>query len=156
MHDEPDADLNVRRGVISDAQTLVAYNQAMALETEGKELPPDVVAAGVAGLFERPEHGFYLVAERAGLPVGSLMVTPEWSDWRGGFFWWVQSVYVPAEYRRTGVYRALYGSVLEAAAAETDVRGVRLYVERENTGARAVYERLGMDETPYRLYEALL
>ncbi len=156
MHDEPDAVLTVRRGRTDDADMLVAYNQAMALETEGKELPGDVVAAGVAGLLERPEHGFYLVAERGGAPVGSLMVTPEWSDWRGGFFWWVQSVFVPAKHRRTGVYRALYASVLAAADAEADVRGVRLYVERENTGARAAYERLGMEETPYRLYEALL
>ncbi|MDF1702208.1 MAG: GNAT family N-acetyltransferase, partial [Planctomycetota bacterium] len=105
---------------------------------------------------ERPAHGFYLVAERSGTTAGSLMITPEWSDWRGGFFWWIQSVYVAPDHRRTGVYRALYDQVQAYAQEADDVIGIRLYVERENEGAREVYRRLGMEETPYRLYESSL
>jgi len=143
----------LRRGTLADAPLLAGFNRAMARESEGVEIPEPVALAGVEGLFARPDHGFYLVAEAAGGLVGSLMVTPEWSDWRNGFFWWVQSVYVLPEHRRRGVYRALYEQVLGEARAQAAVCGVRLYVERENTSARRVYARLGMQETPYRLYE---
>lgn len=146
--------VQVRRATRADAEQIAAFQEAMAVETEDRPLDPAVIRAGVEGLFARPEHGFYLVAERAGEVAGSLMVTPEWSDWRGGFFWWVQSVFVRAEHRRAGVYRALYEHVHAQAVQAEDVIGIRLYVERENTGARATYERLGMHETHYRLYEA--
>lgn len=148
--------LHIRRGSTADAPTIAAFQEAMAAETEDKPLDAAVVLAGVQGLLERPAHGFYLVAERSGATAGSLMVTPEWSDWRGGFFWWIQSVYVDPAHRRTGVYRALYEEVRRQATREGGVIGIRLYVERENTGAREVYNRLGMDETPYRLYESPL
>ncbi len=151
-----DIPCTVRRASQADADTLVRFNCAMAHETEDKGLDAEVVERGVRGLFERPDHGFYLVAERDGDVAGSLMVTPEWSDWRDGFFWWVQSVYVQADHRRTGVYSALYEAVRTRARAASDVCGIRLYVERENTGAREVYSRLGMEETAYRLYEELL
>ncbi len=146
----------VRQATPTDIAALVAHNCAMAHETEGKELDPAVVECGVRGLLARPEHGFYLVAENRGAVVGSLMVTPAWSDWRDGFFWWVQSVYVAHEHRRTGIYRSLYDEVRTEARENENVCGLRLYVERENKAARDVYRRLGMDETSYRLYEELL
>ncbi|MDJ0522864.1 MAG: GNAT family N-acetyltransferase [Planctomycetota bacterium] len=147
---------SVRRATPQDTDVLVAHNCAMAHETEGKELEPDVVTRGVERLLHLPEHGFYLVAERDGKVVGSLMVTSEWSDWRDGFFWWVQSVYIAPDHRRTGIYRSLYDEVRTEAREAEDVRGLRLYVEQTNRNARAVYARLGMDETSYRLYEELL
>ena len=145
--------IHVRTATVDDATVIAGFQQSMAAETEDKPLDPTVVLAGVRGLFDRPAHGFYLIAQRGDDVAGSLMVTPEWSDWRGGFFWWIQSVYVDPVHRRAGVYRALHSEVLARAASEGDVIGVRLYVERENEGARQVYRRLGMDETPYRLYE---
>ncbi len=145
--------IHVRRGTSEDAATIAGFQRAMADETEDKALHADVVEAGVHGLLARPEAGFYVVAERAGEVAGSLMVTPEWSDWRNGWFWWVQSVYVAPAHRRAGIYRALYTHVRKEAAATSDVCGLRLYVERENDGAREVYLRLGMEETSYRLYE---
>ena len=148
----PDA-IHVRPGTADDVDVIARFQEAMAAETEDKPLDPAVVRAGVRGLLDRPEHGFYLVAQRGDAAAGSLMVTPEWSDWRGGFFWWIQSVYVDPDHRRTGVYRALHEAVRAQAAAHGEVIGIRLYVERENDGARAVYARLGMEETPYRLYE---
>jgi GNAT superfamily N-acetyltransferase len=147
-------ELGIRRGTQRDVPTIAAFNRAMARETEQRELATDAVEAGVRGLLARPQAGFYLVAEEAGEAVGSLMVTPEWSDWRNAYFWWVQSVYVVPAARRRGVYRALYGHVRELAAGQSDVCGFRLYVERENRAARDTYLALGMVETPYRLYEA--
>lgn len=146
---------NLRRADARDADALVEFNLAMARETEAKELAPEVLRAGVAHFIERPRYGFYLVAEDAGCVVGSLMVTYEWSDWRDGLFWWIQSVYVLPSHRRRGVYRRLYEHVKRLAAEAPEVRGFRLYVEKENRAAQATYERLGMDETHYKMYEEL-
>ena len=148
--------LRIRDAAEADVAALVAFNRAMASETEAKALDPVRLERGVRGLLARPEAGFYLVAEHGGVVGGALLVTPEWSDWRDGWFWWVQSVYVAPGARRQGLYGALYAEVQARARAAGDVRGLRLYVERENEDARAVYERLGMHETAYRLYEALL
>lgn len=145
--------ITVREAVEGDVVTIAAFNSAMAVETEGKELEPAVVLAGVAAVVRRRELGFYLVAEVDGEVSGQLMITTEWSDWRNGFFWWVQSVYVKPEFRRVGVYSRLYERVREMALAAGDVRGIRLYVAKENVPAQRVYERLGMGDSGYLLYE---
>jgi GNAT superfamily N-acetyltransferase len=145
---------SIRLGNQSDLQALVAFNRAMAKETEGIDLAPEVVAAGVAGLLERPEQGFYLVAEASGTVIGCLMVTHEWSDWRNGLFWWIQSVYVTPAHRRRGVYKKLYEYVKQSASRE-NVCGFRLYVDKENRTAQQAYEALGMRETDYKIFEAL-
>ena len=148
-----DAVIAVRRATIDDVPALVRFNVALARETEHRELSPPNVGAGVKALFNRPAYGFYLVAEVGTTTVGGLMITFEWSDWRNGVYWWVQSVYVEPAYRRRGVYRALYAKVRDLAAADRTVCGFRLYVEKNNAVAQTTYRRLGMAETPYRLFE---
>jgi GNAT superfamily N-acetyltransferase len=143
----------VRAAAASDHAKLVAFNQAMAAETEDKPLNEDVLSAGVRRLLEAPEYGTYYVAERGDEVIGALMVTTEWSDWRNGLFWWIQSVYVAPEHRRSGVYRALHTHVRDLARAHPGVCGLRLYVERENHVAMRTYARLGMHETVYRMFE---
>jgi GNAT superfamily N-acetyltransferase len=128
----------------------------MAEETEGKALDPETTRRGVRALFDDPSRGFYLVAERGGTVVASLMITTEWSDWRNGQFWWIQSVYVRPSDRRTGVYTALHRAVRRRARNAAEVCGLRLYVERGNTPARDTYEALGMTEASYRMYEEML
>ncbi len=150
---------SVRHGSANDIGALADFNICMALETESLKLKPEVITAGVRGMVERPERGFYLVVEchdtdSPGI-VASLMVTTEWSDWRNGLFWWIQSVYVLPDYRRMGLYRRLYDHVRNLAATEPEVCGFRLYVEKDNTRAQATYSTLGMVETDYRLYEQL-
>ncbi|GAA0700394.1 GNAT family N-acetyltransferase [Dyella marensis] len=125
----------------------------MAWETESKRLDPEVLARGVAAVFDEPRRGFYLVAERDGEPVGCLLVTYEWSDWRCGDFFWIQSVYVTASARRGGVFRAMYEAVV-ARAREARAVGVRLYVETENERAQRTYAGLGMERCHYFMYEA--
>ena len=147
--------IHIRAARPGDADTIAAFNIAMAFETEGKQLLPEVIGAGVRRLLADPQLGFYLVAEADGAIAGSLMVTTEWSDWRNGRFWWIQSVYVPAQWRRSGVFRALYGHVTREAAAQPDVCGLRLYVEHENTEAQATYRSLGMRATDYLMFEEL-
>ncbi len=148
--------LVVRRAVVEDVAAIVSFNRSMALETEGKELPAAVITAGVEGLFRRPEYGFYLVAEAGAAVVGCLLVTFEWSDWRNGLMWWIQSVYVDSEWRGRGVSRRLYERVKALAAGDGGVRGFRLYVEKENLAAQRAYAALGMEETCYKLFEDLV
>lgn len=147
--------LQIRRADAGDADVIAGFNVAMAEETEGKRLLPDVVARGVRRLLAEPALGFYLVALAHGEVVATLMVTTEWSDWRNGRFWWLQSVYVRPGWRRRGVFRALYAHVTAAAQTQPDVCGFRLYVERDNHAAQATYRALGMHETDYLLLEQL-
>jgi len=147
------ADLVIRDATASDVAFIADANAAMALETEHKTLDPATLARGVAAVFEQPARGFYLIAEQGGRAVGCLMITREWSDWRDGDWWWLQSVYVVPTARRGGVFRALHAAVEQRAAAERDVIGLRLYVERNNARAQATYASIGLNETDYRLYE---
>jgi ribosomal protein S18 acetylase RimI-like enzyme len=150
----------VRKGAAGDIESIASFNILMAEETENLRLDPGVILAGVNGMIENPERGFYLVVENSENTdpeiVGSLMITTEWSDWRNGTFWWIQSVYVLPEFRRRGLYRLLYEQVRELARGSHDVCGFRLYVEKDNTTAQATYRNLGMEETDYRLYEELV
>jgi ribosomal protein S18 acetylase RimI-like enzyme len=143
----------VRIGEEKDADALAKSNIAMAWETEQKRLSPPTVADGVKSLLSNPRYGFYVVGEIDGEIVGSLMVTYEWSDWRDALFWWIQSVYIKPEFRNQGVYRRLYEYVKEKASQETNICGLRLYVERDNIRAQKTYERVGMSRTPYMMYE---
>jgi len=144
--------LSVRPATSADHVSIVDFNAAMAVETEDKGLDRAALERGVARMLSEPEFGFYLIAEREGEVAGQLMVTFEWSDWRDGQFWWIQSVYVPRAFRRTGVYRALHEAVA-ARAREAGACGLRLYVEQENANAQEVYRRMGMDRTHYQLFE---
>ena len=146
-------DLVIRRAAPMDAAILAANNRAMALETEGKVLDTATTLRGAAALIADESKGFYLIAERASEVAGQLMVTYEWSDWRNGTFWWIQSVYVSPASRRGGIFRALYRRVREMAADAGDVCGIRLYVETANARAQSTYVALGMQRSHYELYE---
>jgi GNAT superfamily N-acetyltransferase len=148
-------DLSIRIATAADADAMIAFNQAMALETEGKRLSAEVLRPGVEAVFADPQKGFYVVAESDRRVVGGLMVTFEWSDWRNAWFWWIQSVYVLPEARGTGVFRRLYYHVKARAAGE-NVCGFRLYVETENTRAQGVYQKLGMSRSHYLMYEEMI
>ncbi|MCP3952258.1 MAG: GNAT family N-acetyltransferase, partial [Desulfobacterales bacterium] len=137
----------------TDADTIARFNQAMALETENKVLADEVIGAGVRALMQNPRDGFYVVAVVAKDIAASLLVTSEWSDWRNGFFWWIQSVYVKNEFRRQGLYSAMYRFVKNEAVRRSDICGFRLYVEQANARARQTYEYLGMERSNYVMYE---
>lgn len=152
--------LKIRKASLADVSEIIEFNIRMAAETEQKELLREEIEPGVHGLFNRPQYGFYVVAEAGGKVVGSLMVTYEWSDWRNGVFWWIQSVYVIPEFRRKGVYRAMYSRLKEMASDAIGdgeaICGFRLYVEKENEVAQKTYSSLSMDETHYKMFEELL
>lgn len=145
-------DIEIRSAQPEDLESLVGFNQALARETEDMALNEDTLRDGVRAILHDDRLGFYLVAVANERVVGSLMITKEWSDWRNGVFWWIQSVYVEADHRRHGVFRALYHRV-EQLARDHNVCGFRLYVEKDNAAAQSTYASLGMCETPYKMFE---
>ena len=144
--------IKIRRASRRDLETIIEFNVRLADESEGVELDRDRLRSGVANALADERRAFYLIAESDGAPIGQLMITYEWSDWRNGEFWWLQSVYVRPEFRRRGILRALYGRVLELAD-QGNVCGVRLYVERENVAAIAAYESLGFNPAVFEMHE---
>jgi ribosomal protein S18 acetylase RimI-like enzyme len=152
MRERP-ADIAVRPATLEDAEFVVRGNAEMALETENLTLDMERLRAGVRAMFETPSRGFYLIAELGATRAGQMMITYEWSDWRNGVFWWIQSVYTAPEMRRRGVFRALYAHTESLARKDGSVCGLRLYVESNNQTAHETYRRCGMRETAYRIFE---
>jgi GNAT superfamily N-acetyltransferase len=155
MEKSKPTDLKCREATRSDAPTLVDYQIAMAQESEELELNREICSRGVEALFDNPLLGQYLVAESEGQLIGCLLVTYEWSDWRNGLIWWIQSVYVHPHFRGRKVFSALYRHLQQKAMADSHVRGLRLYVENENAKALAIYESLGMKSDRYKVCEWL-
>jgi ribosomal protein S18 acetylase RimI-like enzyme len=149
-------DITIRMAKAEELNSLVEFNQAMALETEGKHLDAQILQSGVEAVFHDDRKGFYVVAESEGKIVGGLMVTYEWSDWRDNWFWWIQSVYILPDFRGQKIYSRLYDFVKEKARDREDVCGFRLYVEHDNERAQKVYEKVGMEKSHYLMYEEML
>jgi ribosomal protein S18 acetylase RimI-like enzyme len=148
--------IRVRAARADDAATIVEWNCLLARESEGKELDRARIVPGVRAVLADPNKGRYFVAEREGVLAGQLMHTFEWSDWRNGQIWWLQSVYVPAAERKGGVFRALYEHLVAAAEADPEVVALRLYAETHNEAALATYRRLGMTDAGYLVLERRL
>jgi ribosomal protein S18 acetylase RimI-like enzyme len=144
--------MEISRGTINDIEEITGFQIAMALESEGTILDGNKVRSGVKAAMEDESKGTYIVARTDGKPIASLMITREWSDWNNGWYWWIQSVYVMPEYRGQGIFRSMYRKVIEMAKDQS-VAQVRLYVDRHNTNAQKVYQKLGMEECHYLMYE---
>lgn len=146
----------IRQAEVSDIDTIVRFNTEMAHETEGIALSHQKLRDGVSAVFEDNTKGFYLVAECNDSIVGQALITYEWSDWRDGMFWWIQSVYVLPDYRRIGVLRSIFECIKRMAGDSSNVCGLRLYVHKDNLTAKLAYENLGMKYSHYEVYELLL
>ncbi|HHX80903.1 MAG TPA: GNAT family N-acetyltransferase [Acholeplasmataceae bacterium] len=143
----------IRKATIKDAETIAKFNYLMAVETENLHLNKDILNQGVKAILSDPEKGIYFVYEKDNRIVGQLMITREWSDWRNGYFAWIQSVYVDQEYRNQNVFRSLFMYVKEMVGKSTEYCGLRLYVDKDNKRAQGVYQKLGMTESDYLMYE---
>ena len=142
-----------RKATPKDADVIAKFQLAMALETEDLSLNQNTLKKGVSAVFEDSTKGCYYVVENGAAVIASLLITNEWSDWRNGTIWWIQSVYVVPEMRGLKVFRKLYDFIRSLAEKDISVKGLRLYVEVENQRAQAVYSKIGMDGDHYRLYE---
>ena len=144
---------NIRKATREDIRKIVAFNQAMALETENISLDTQMLWNGVESIFEDESRGFYIVCEHEGSVRASLMITFEWSDWRNGNFWWIQSVFVHPEYRKLGLYKHMYAFIKTQVDAKEDIVGIRLYVDDHNKKAQDVYNKQGMQKSNYQMFE---
>jgi len=142
--------LRIRTSTKADLPTLSAFQTALAFETEGVLLDVDTVRGGILAVIEGRAPGDYWTADISGETVGCLMINPEWSDWRAGTQWWVNSLYVAPRWRRAGVAKAMLARV--AAEARGKAIRVKLYVERGNTAAAGLYRSVGMEPQPYELF----
>ncbi|REJ96380.1 MAG: GNAT family N-acetyltransferase [Planctomycetota bacterium] len=147
----------VRNASADDWPTIVDFNRRLAMETEGLALDPDVLKSGVQAALADPAKARYFVAcpsDQVDRVVGQVMHTWEWSDWRNGTIWWLQSVYVASEHRGHGVFRMLFEHLKQQAEADESVVGIRLYIEHQNKRARAAYQQLGMVPGGYDVMES--
>lgn len=156
MHITADSNIEIRQATSTDVETIVNFNIALCQETEGRELDRLTVMEGVRRFVSEPGRGKYFVANIGGEVVGQTAYTFEWSDWRNGEIWWIQSVYVNPRYRGNGVFSALFAHIKELGENDTECCGIRLYMERENQAARKSYQRLGINEAGYEVFELLL
>lgn len=145
--------MTIRDATRADASAIADFNGALASETEGRRLDPAMINPGVAAVLADPARGRYWVADNGREIIGQIMVTWEWSDWRNGMLWWIQSVYVHPDFRQQGVFSALYRHVESLARAAPDVCGLRLYVDADNGRAQRAYQALGMTYPGYQVME---
>lgn len=145
----------IRQASEDDWELIAQLNSRLAFETENKKLDPKTIQAGVRAFLADDHHGRYFVAVNEGKIIGQMAHTREWSDWRNGEIWWLQSVYVLPEFRKLGVFRALYQHLESLALESLDVIGIRLYVETHNSRAQSAYLRLGMRDASYSVMERI-
>ena len=146
--------INLRMATVRDIDNITLFNTEMAFETESIYLDQADLRHGIAAVLSDSNLGFYLISELEGVMIGQILITKEWSDWRNGWFWWIQSVFVEPNHRSMGVYSAMYKKIADMADREGNVCGLRLYVDRDNLSAKQVYSHLGMSQSHYDLYEA--
>jgi len=147
--------MRIRDATAADLEFIAGANRALARETEGQILDPALLLPGIRAVIDDPSLGRYYLAEVDGRPVGQLLTTYEWSDWRNGLFLWIQSVYVLPAHRESGAFRSLFGHLHDLARDDPRICGIRLYVDRGNERAQEVYARLGLHRSNYGVMEAV-
>lgn len=145
--------LNFREAKFSDHSRLVEFQIALAWETEKLKLDPETCRLGVEAILKNPQLGQYYIAERQNEPIGCLLIIREWSDWRNGVVWWIHGVYLMSQERKNGVFSKFYHFIQNLGKEQEKIRGLRLYVDKTNLPAQAVYRKLGMTNQHYDLYE---
>jgi predicted GNAT family acetyltransferase len=145
----------IRNAREEDIPVIVGFQKKMALETEQRTLDENELLKGVEAVFTDPAKGFYMVVERGGEIVATLMITPEWSDWRNRNFLWIQSLYVSLPHRRKGIFAELFKAVQQKVLGSDSFAGIRLYVDQENLPAQEAYRRVGMKSSQYHFFEWL-
>ena len=145
--------ITIRKATIADIPVLVAFQQKLAQETENVTLDNAILHKGMQAMFDDPSKGFYNVVEDNGVVIGCHMITYEWSDWRNGLVWWLQSVYVIESYRKQGIFKLMYENIVRIIQNDSSLIGLRLYVDKTNARAMKVYESMGMNGEHYTVYE---
>lgn len=145
--------ITIQKAVIENLEVLVDFQQRLALESESIRLNAETLRKGMIAMFADPSKGIYYVVEEEGRIIGCHMITYEWSDWRNGMVWWLQSVYVTETHRRKGIFKMMYDNLIDIIKKDPQLIGLRLYVDKSNERALQVYQTMGMDGSHYTVYE---
>ena len=145
--------IEIRVATMLDLKVLVDFQQKLAFESEGVTLDSERLTLGMKRLLVDASKGVYYVVQDGGQPIGCHLITYEWSDWRNGMVWWLQSVYVAQDYRSKGIFRLMHNNIIRMINADPELIGLRLYVDKSNTKAMKVYEAMGMNGEHYTVYE---
>ena len=145
--------ISIRKALPEDASTIVDFQIKMAKETENLVLEAEKLMPGALAVFDDASKGTYYVAVKGDEVIGCLLTTYEWSEWRNGTVLWIQSVYILEEYRGQKVFRKMYEHIQQIVEQNDAYKGIRLYVEKDNTRAQKVYTALGMDGEHYKMFE---
>jgi GNAT superfamily N-acetyltransferase len=145
--------IEIRKATVQDLQTLTSFQQSLAFESEGITLNEESLTAGMLALLTDPNKGVYYVALDEQRIVGCHLITYEWSEWRNGMVWWLQSVYVAQSHRNKGVFRAMFKNIIRMIQDDPSLIGLRLYVDKTNAKAMQVYDAMGMNGEHYTVYE---
>ena len=145
--------IEVRNANPEDIPYIIEFQKQMALETEELTLDDQKINKGVEAVFDNPEKGFYIVTTSNSQVVASMLITTEWSDWRNGYFLWIQSLYVISSFRKQGIFRNMYQFIKQTVVETTNYFGLRLYVEENNKTAFDVYMNVGMKGSHYKMFE---
>ena len=145
--------IEVRYATREDIPYIIEFQKQMAIETEDLTLNDKKISKGVEAVFDDPGKGFYIVSTNNSQVVSSMLITAEWSDWRNGYFLWIQSLYVIPSFRKQGIFRKMYHYVKQSVIESETYLGLRLYVEKNNKSAMDVYTNVGMQGSQYKMYE---
>jgi hypothetical protein len=147
--------IKIREASLNDLATLADFQLKLASESEGISLNKSIVIDGLTALINDRSKGVYYLALDDKTPVGCYLITYEWSDWRNGMVWWLQSVYVPEAYRNKKVFNTMFSNIHRMIDMDPTILGLRLYVDKTNTIAQKVYSRLGMNGDHYTVFELM-
>lgn len=145
--------ITIQKAVIENLEVLIDFQQRLALESESIRLNAETLRKGIMAMFADPAKGIYYVVEEEGQVIGCHMITYEWSDWRNGMVWWLQSVYVTETHRKKGIFKMMYDNLINIIKKDPQLIGLRLYVDKSNERALQVYQAMGMDGSHYTVYE---
>lgn len=145
--------ISIRPSKYEDIGVIAGFQVKLADETESIALDKQLVSTGIKALFGDPGKGVYYVAEAREEIIGCFLITYEWSDWRNGMIWWLQSVYVKESHRKQGVFKSMYDHLVKTISRDPTIIGLRLYVDKSNTRAQQVYQTLGMNGDHYTVFE---
>ena len=106
----------IRPGTAADIDTLVVFTHAEAMDAERRGLDPGEARRGVEGAFAAvPKSRYWVVEGPKGGLVASASIVTEWSNFRGGDYWWIQSLYVTPEHRGQGLVDTLLAHLTDQA-----------------------------------------
>ena len=147
--------IQIHKALIAHTSIIADFQVRMARETENLNLDKAIVTQGVKAVFQDDSKGIYFIATDSDKTIGSMLITKEWSDWRNSWVNWLQSVYVIPEMRKQGVFRLMFNYLSDLINQDSDVAGIRLYVDASNKNALQVYTQLGMNGDHYKVFEIM-